>query len=145
MLQRILTQPRWFHSRSQTRGGIVTSRSERDKYQIYISVLSEDYQGVFVVISIIQYCLSIRCLSDSISTISDKYHGICSHVLATGHINQVINLRRELLEIGQNKMKKKGGRARANPPPALTRVEQEDPDSSDEELYRLMEQGSRGQ
>ena len=51
----------------------------------------------------------------------------------------------ELLEIGKNKMAKKGGRARANPPPALTRVEQEDPDSSDEELYRLMEQGSRGQ
>ena len=68
-----------------------------------------------------------------------------AHHRATGHINQVINLRRELLEIGKNKMAKKGGRARANPPPALTRVEQEDPDSSDEELYRLMEQGSRGQ
>ena len=55
-----------------------------------------------------------------------------------------INLRRELMEIGKATMKKKGGLARASVEPALTQVPQADPDSSDDELMELLEQGAQG-
>ena len=74
-----------------------------------------------------------------------KHSGICLHVLAINHILMAINLRREFIEIGKATMKKKGGGARMSAEPALTQVPQADPDSSDDELRELMEQGEQGQ
>ena len=65
-------------------------------------------------------------------------------MLAINHILMEINLRRELMEIGKSTMKKKGGGARMSAEPALTQVPQADPDSSDDELRELMEQGAQG-
>jgi hypothetical protein len=71
-----------------------------------------------------------------------KQYGICSHVLAINHILMAINLRRELMDIDKSTMKtKKGGEAAE---PALTQVPQADPDSSDDELMELLEQGAQG-
>ena len=53
-----------------------------------------------------------------------------------------INLRREVMEIGKRTMKKKKGWGGVEP--ALTRVAQADPDSSDDELRELLEQGAQG-
>ena len=71
-----------------------------------------------------------------------KQYGICSHVLAINHILMEINLRRELLEIGKKTMLKKKGWGGVEP--ALTQVAQADPDSSDDELRELLEQGAQG-
>ena len=75
-----------------------------------------------------------------------KQYGICSHVLAINHILMAINLRRELMEIGKSTMKKKdkGGGNRQSVEPALTKVPEREPDSSDDELRELMEQGAQG-
>ena len=48
------------------------------------------------------------------------------------------------MEIGKAAMKKKGGGARMPAEPALTQVPQADPDSSDDELTELLEQGAQG-
>ena len=53
-----------------------------------------------------------------------------------------INLRRELMEIGKSTMRKKKGGEAAEP--ALTKVPQVDPDSSDDELRELLDQGAQG-
>ena len=71
-----------------------------------------------------------------------KQYGICSHVLAINHILMEINLRRELMEIGKSTLKKKKGPQGVEP--ALTRVGQREPDSSDDELRELLEQGTQG-
>ena len=71
-----------------------------------------------------------------------KHSGICSHVLAINHILMAINLRRELMEIGKKTMKKKKSGEAAEP--ALTQVPQADPDSSDDELRELLDQGAQG-
>ena len=78
-----------------------------------------------------------------------KSVGICSHVLALNHILKHINLRREIMEIGKSSRKKTGpqgghGGNNKTVPPALTRAEVREDDSSDEELYRLLEEGARG-
>jgi hypothetical protein len=75
-----------------------------------------------------------------------KQYGICSHVLAINHILMEINLRRELMEIGKSTLKKKdkGGGNRQSVEPALTKVPEREPDSSDDELRELMEQGAQG-
>jgi len=73
-----------------------------------------------------------------------KGYGICSHVLAVNHITQKINLRRLVLEIGRSRMHKTGGGNREKAIPALQRAPQAEEDSSDEELYALMEAGRQG-
>ena len=75
-----------------------------------------------------------------------KQYGICSHVLAINHILMATNLRRELMEIGKATMKKKdkGGGNRQSVEPALTKVPEREPDSSDDELMELLEQGAQG-
>ena len=71
-----------------------------------------------------------------------KGHGICSHVLAVNHIMKNVNLRHELMEIGQG-VHKKGGNRQKNVP-ALTMAPTREPDSSDEEFVRFLEQGAQG-
>ena len=71
-----------------------------------------------------------------------KSYGICSHVLAVNHMLKKVNLRRELMEIGQG-VHKKGGNRKKNVP-ALTRAPTQQPDSSDEEAERLLELGEQG-
>ena len=75
--------------------------------------------------------------------------GICSHVLAVNHMMKKINLRREVMEIGQssyrkNKAGNQAGGNRKKPLPALTRAPAREADSSDEEEQRLLEQGEEG-
>ena len=70
-------------------------------------------------------------------------------MLALNHILKHINLRREIMEIGKSSRKKTGpqgghGGNNQRVPPALTRAEVREDDSSDEELYRLLEEGARG-
>lgn len=72
-----------------------------------------------------------------------KGHGICSHVLAVNHIMKNVNLRHELMEIGQGVHKKGGGNRQKNVP-ALTMAPTREPDSSDEEFVRFLEQGAQG-
>ena len=80
-----------------------------------------------------------------------KGHGICSHVLAVNHIRQEVNLRREVMEIGQ-KYKKRGpkpGKAKAGPgrkqkPKPALQKQREQADTSDEELERLIMEGEEG-
>ena len=77
-----------------------------------------------------------------------KGYGICSHVLAINHILKGFNVRYQLARMGQRKAltksanKAKPGRL-TNPAPALTREQQGD-DSSDEEEQRLLELGAQG-
>ena len=71
-----------------------------------------------------------------------KGYGICSHVLAINHILQGFNVRYQLARMGQSKALKATGRPRL-PAPALTREQQCD-DSSDEEEQRLLELGAQG-
>ena len=73
-----------------------------------------------------------------------KGYGICSHVLAINHICREINLRAELLEMGKSKLAKVQGGNRTKAKPALTKQKQIEPDSSDEELERLLDQGAQG-
>ena len=78
--------------------------------------------------------------------------GICSRVLAVNHMMKKINLRREVMEIGQSSHRKnkhgdrhhRPGGNRTKPLPALTRVPAREADSSDEEEQRLLEQGEGG-
>ena len=67
-------------------------------------------------------------------------------MLAINHILMAINLRRELMEIGKSTLKKKdkGGGNRKYLEPALTKVPEREPDSSDDELMELLEQGAQG-
>ena len=77
-----------------------------------------------------------------------KHVGICSHVLCLNHILKRINLRRLVMEIGQNKCSKnKTGVGRPKKPePALTKAARRQPcgDSSDEEEERLRLLGEQG-
>ena len=74
-----------------------------------------------------------------------KGHGICSHVLAINHITKRVNLRREMMEIGKSNRKHTGGGGNQKKAlPALTRAPTCEPDSSDEEQERLLEQGDNG-
>ena len=75
-----------------------------------------------------------------------KNYGVCSHVLAINHQLKLINLRRELMEIGESAAAKKAGNHgnRAKPIPALTRAPTRQPDSSDEEEERLLALGAQG-
>ena len=69
--------------------------------------------------------------------------GICSHVLAINHILKKFNMRYQSAEIGKRTDKKnKGGEKKT---PALTRITQREPDSSDEEDERLAALGAQGQ
>jgi len=80
--------------------------------------------------------LSKRCASNE---------GICCHVLAINHILQQFNLRYQTAPIGQRTdKKKKAGPSKKNTP-ALTRIPQREPDSSDEEAERLLAQGAQGE
>ena len=72
-----------------------------------------------------------------------KGHGICSHVLAVNHILKRVNLRREVMGVGQRASKKPGGNTR-RPAPALTRAPARELDSSDEEEERLLALGASG-
>ena len=65
-------------------------------------------------------------------------------MLAVNHVLQKINLRRLVLEIGRSRMHKSGGGNRKKAIPALERAPQVEEDSSDEELYTLLEQGRQG-
>ena len=72
-----------------------------------------------------------------------KHVGICSHVLAINHMLKKINLRRLVIAIGQSKRKhNNGGRRRVEP--ALQRMAQREPDSSDEEIERALLLGEQG-
>ena len=77
--------------------------------------------------------------------------GICSHVLAVNHMLRSINLRREVMEIGQSTYRKnkvgnnRRGGNRKKAVPALQRAAAREADSSDEEQERLLEQGAKGQ
>ena len=73
-----------------------------------------------------------------------KGYGICSHIIAVNHIVMSINLRKELHVMGQSHGSKKGGGNGMRPVPALTRVAQREPDSSDEEEERLLALGAQG-
>ena len=73
-----------------------------------------------------------------------KGEGICCHVLAINHILQQFNLRYQTAPIGQRTDKKKKGAPKKNTP-ALTRIPQREPDSSDEEAERLLAQGAQGE
>ena len=58
---------------------------------------------------------------------------------------QKVNLRRLVLEMGKSKMTKlgKGGNRTSNVP-ALEKQKHVEPDSSDEELERLLDEGAAG-
>ena len=77
-----------------------------------------------------------------------KAYGICSHVLAVNHIRRAYNVRYMLRKIGKSKAieKRKGGAmARTGkPPPALQKMPEREPDSSDEEEERLLALGQQG-
>ena len=68
--------------------------------------------------------------------------GICSHVLAINHILKQFNVRYQLATIGKKTEKTHylGGKKT----PALERVPQREPDSSDEEEERALRLGSKG-
>ena len=83
------------------------------------------------------------CELDCIYCKGFKSVGICSHVLAINHMLKKINLRRLVIAIGQSKQKNKTGRRR-NPEPALQRMAQHEPDSSDEEIERALLLGGQG-
>ena len=72
-----------------------------------------------------------------------KHDGICSHVLAVNHILKRFNVRYHLLPLGKRTDKKKKGPEKA-PPKALKRVQQREPDSSDEEEERALTLGQEG-
>ena len=92
------------------------------------------------------------CKLDCLNCKGFKGVGICSHVLAINHMLQAINLRREVMEIGQSTYRKnkdgsgtqKGGN-RKKAVPALQRAPAREADSSDEEEERLLELGAKGQ
>ena len=70
-------------------------------------------------------------------------------MLAVNHMMKKINLRREVMDIGQssyrkNKAGNQAGGNRKKPLPALTRAPAREADSSDEEEQRLLEQGEEG-
>ena len=75
-----------------------------------------------------------------------KGYGICSHVLAINHILQFFNVRYQLVTIGKSNRATAGpGMGRLpNPEPALVRANEREPDSSDEEMERLLELGRQG-
>ena len=93
------------------------------------------------------------CKLDCLNCKGFKGVGICSHVLAINHMLQAINLRREVMEIGQSTYRKhKGGKGgvqtggnRKKAVPALQRAPAREADSSDEEQERLLELGAKGQ
>ena len=72
-----------------------------------------------------------------------KGHGICSHVVAVNHILQKVNLRRANMTIGKSANTRPGHNT-AKAKPALLRNRSVEPDSSDEELERLLQEGARG-
>ena len=73
-----------------------------------------------------------------------RLYGICKHILAINHILKKVNVRYELRTIGKSAAGTKGGGNGMRPVPALTRAPAPQPDSSDEEWERLVEQGNQG-
>ena len=73
-----------------------------------------------------------------------QHSGICSHILAVNHIQKQFNVRAQLVSIGKGKSKGRGGDTRPHSVPALMRVPQREPDSSDEEDERLLQLGMEG-
>jgi hypothetical protein len=85
------------------------------------------------------------CKLDCIYCKGFKHVGICSHVLAINHMLKKINLRRLVITIGQCKTKAGAGRGNhRRPEPALQRMAQREPDSSDEEIERALLLGEQG-
>ena len=69
--------------------------------------------------------------------------GICSHVLAINHILKRFNVRYQLATIGKKTDKLKKGPSKKNTP-ALERIPQREPDSSDEEEEQALLLGAQG-
>ena len=69
--------------------------------------------------------------------------GICSHVLAINHILKQFNVRYQLATIGKKTDKLKKGPSKKITP-ALERIPQREPDSSDEEEERALLLGGQG-
>ena len=69
--------------------------------------------------------------------------GICSHVLAINHILKQFNVRYQLATIGKRTDKLKKGPSKKITP-ALERIPQREPDSSDEEEERALLLGGQG-
>jgi hypothetical protein len=69
--------------------------------------------------------------------------GICSHVLAINHILKQFNVRYQLATIGKRTDKSKKGPSKKITP-ALERIPQREPDSSDEEEERALLLGGQG-
>ena len=69
--------------------------------------------------------------------------GICSHVLAINHILKQFNVRYQLATIGKKTDKLKKGPSKKITP-ALERIPQREPDSSDEEEERNLLLGAQG-
>ena len=85
----------------------------------------------------------IRCVSCKACK-GYQHSGICSHILAVNHIQKQFNVRAQLVSIGKGKSKGRGGDTRPHSVPALMRVPQREPDSSDEEDERLLQLGMAG-
>ena len=84
--------------------------------------------------------LQLRCVGCK----GYQHSGICSHLLAVNHLEKQFNVRAQLLSIGKGKSKALGGDTRAHKTPALMRLPQRQPDSSDEEEERMLQLGMAG-
>ena len=81
--------------------------------------------------------LQLRCVGCK----GYQHSGICSHLLAVNHLEKQFNVRAQLLSIGKSTGRTTGGKQKA---PALMRLPQREPDSSDEEEERMLQLGMAG-